>query len=240
MSIATATPDDRASSDQPRHRVPPAIPGRFRSASCDHRPNRGPAATGSSGCARRCSRSRIPAVIVFLARPVAMATVETPPQPNAMASVAAHCLRIRSSIIGASARNFSRTRSVVVASCMRPECKTDTRLATGICSSYFFAVPNLNLCAGNMQRRGKSNLTDFFMPPATTRLQEGRARVALTSWSPSPMESSVISSSRTVRPRKRRGSLDGHYRITRCATSFDRPVSFSPRLFEGLTSAIRM
>ena len=99
------------------------------------------AATGSSGCARRCSSSRIPAVIVFLAKPVATATVETPPQPNAIASVAAHCLRIRSSIIGDKARNFSRTRSVVVASCMRPRSKSTLRLATGICSSYFFAVP---------------------------------------------------------------------------------------------------
>ena len=73
--------------------MPPAIPGRFRSASCDHRPNRGPARRPvRRGGARRCSRSRIPAAIVFLARPVAMATVETPPQPNAMASVAAHCL----------------------------------------------------------------------------------------------------------------------------------------------------
>jgi transposase len=70
-----------------------------------------------------------------------MATVETPPQPNAIASLAAHCLRIRSSIIGAKARNFSRTRSVVVASRMRPRCEIDSRLATGFCSSYFFAVP---------------------------------------------------------------------------------------------------
>ncbi|MGP0064874.1 MAG: hypothetical protein ACLQGP_14910, partial [Isosphaeraceae bacterium] len=44
---------------------------------------------------------------------------------------------------GAKARNFSRTRSVVVASRMRPQCEMNPRLATGICSNYFFAVPYL-------------------------------------------------------------------------------------------------
>src|SRR5208337_1009852 len=73
--------------------------------------------------------------------PVATETVVTPPQPSAEASAAAHCLRIRSSISGESAKYFWRIPSIVVASCMHERSPISQIPTTPICSSYFFADP---------------------------------------------------------------------------------------------------
>src|SRR5687768_6780054 len=55
--------------------------------------------------------------MVLRARPVALETKLTPPQPRLIASLAAHWRRIRSSISGVSDRYFCRIRSAVVTSC---------------------------------------------------------------------------------------------------------------------------
>ena len=64
-----------------------------------------------------------------------------PPQPSAIASVAAQCRRMRSSITGDNAMYLARIRSIVAASCM-PQQSAKTRKPTRrICSIYFFALP---------------------------------------------------------------------------------------------------
>jgi hypothetical protein len=61
--------------------------------------------TGVSGSFSRASSSARPFAIVFGHIPVARLTARTPPQPYDLASAAAHCRRIRSSISEAQATN---------------------------------------------------------------------------------------------------------------------------------------
>ena len=59
-----------------------------------------PPEPGRSGWSRRASNSARPALMVFIANPVALDTAVKPPQPKAAASAPAHCRRIRSSMGG--------------------------------------------------------------------------------------------------------------------------------------------
>jgi hypothetical protein len=81
--------------------------------------------------------------IVLRAKPVAVATRVTPPQPRAKASVAAHCRRILSSIRGASARYFCRIASTMVVSSIRQPSSVFRKVTSPTRSSYPFAVPYL-------------------------------------------------------------------------------------------------
>ena len=76
------------------------------------------------------------------ANPVAVETADTPPQPKAIASVAAQWRRIRSSIMGTNAEYFTRIRSIVAASCMTARSDKTQKPTRPFCSIYFFADPN--------------------------------------------------------------------------------------------------
>jgi hypothetical protein len=73
---------------------------------------------GDEGFFARATSSRKPLRTVCGDIPVARHTASTPPQPYARASAAAHCRRIRSSIMAVSSRNFAAIRRVLAASCI--------------------------------------------------------------------------------------------------------------------------
>ncbi len=79
-------------------------------------------------------------MIVVRDNPLAWATRVTPPQPSSRASAAAHCLRIRSSISGASVQYIRRIRSIARASCIYPRSGRHRRVYQQL-SSLLFCRP---------------------------------------------------------------------------------------------------
>src|SRR3974377_1890711 len=75
--------------------------------------------------------------MVFRANPVASDTVVIPPQPRSEASVAAHCRRIRSSIMSASNLYLIRIRLIVALFLTRP-LSSELHLDATILLNLFF------------------------------------------------------------------------------------------------------
>ena len=82
---------------------------------------------------------------MLLAKPVAIETADTPPQPSTIAFVAAQWRRIHSSITGTNAAYLTRIRSTVAASCMPTNSDKTQKSTRPICSIYFFAVPKARI-----------------------------------------------------------------------------------------------